>query len=67
MHSHGFPAHSRLLSHLTDLIRRHGRWRGLRATFMAGRAHCARPDEISDHVRRDIGLLPEPPKRDPMI
>ncbi|MDX1780978.1 MAG: hypothetical protein R3256_06625 [Thalassovita sp.] len=42
-----------------DLVARHGRWRVIRALFTLQRRRSP-PDvsELSDHLRRDIGMIP---------
>ena len=51
---------------LEDLIAAHGRWRVLRALFLRARRRDAPlvPLGLNDHLRRDIGLEPLPPRRD---
>ena len=55
---------ARLTAAITQLIERHGRWRVLRAILLVPdlrRVDRLRRGELSDHLRRDMGLAPEAP------
>lgn len=51
---------------LDDIIAAHGRWRVLLALLRwpVRRAASVPPLGLNDHLRRDIGLEPLPPRRD---
>ncbi len=53
---------------LDDIIATHGRWRVLLALFLrpARREPPLPPLGLNNHLRRDIGLEPLPPRRDPL-
>lgn len=50
---------------LDDIIAAHGRWRVLLA-LLQPRDPPVPPLGLNDHLRRDIGLEPLPPRRDPL-
>ena len=55
-------SHARLTAAITQLIERHGRWRVLRAILLVPdlrRVDRLRRGELSDHLRRDMGLAPD--------
>jgi hypothetical protein len=53
---------------LDDIIETHGRWRVLLALLARPlrREAPLPPLGLNDHLRRDIGLEPLPPPRDPL-
>lgn len=53
---------ARLTAAITQLIERHGRWRVLRAILLVPdlrRVDRLRTGDLSDHLRRDMGLAPD--------
>ncbi|HLQ18410.1 MAG TPA: hypothetical protein VK146_05470 [Tabrizicola sp.] len=51
---------------IDEIIETHGRWRVLTALLLRSlrRDPPLRPLSLNDHLRRDIGLEPLPPRRD---
>lgn len=57
---------ARLRAAIGQLIERHGRWRVIRALLLSPdlrRIERLRAADLSAHMRRDVGLTPEPKRQ----